>query len=193
MAHADSLPGDVLTSIANQLGDRMTTMSGPQFLSGSPVELTETFSVWALGADAVGEAAQSNADIQLFATPTGRWHHQVMFGSSAEAFARSTPLGIEPGSWSLREFFISPLADKIDKAVEWVDQNIVDDPLVRLLTVPAYQVLALWLTRDGIIGSQVLVVDAPIQYSTLQPCALLSSKEFIDRLLSEQHITGICF
>jgi hypothetical protein len=39
----------------------------------------------------------------------------------------------------------SPIAEKIDEAVEWIDQNAKGDPLVRLLMIPSYFLTAFWL------------------------------------------------
>lgn len=191
MAHTENLSKDILASVANQIGSSMSSFTGPKLLSATSIELTENFSVWSLGADSVCASAQTKTDLQQLAMPTGRWHHQVKFDGAAEAFARSTPLGADPNSWSLREFFVSPIAEKIDKTVDWVDQNTSDDFLVRLLIVPAYQIHAFWLTEDGEANSYVVIVDAPVQYETIQPFHLYKSQEFLDNLLREQHIVGI--
>ena len=99
------------------------------------------------------------------------------------------PLGPEASNWSVREMFESEIARKIDDAIEWVDQNVKGDPLVRLLVVPAYHLHAFWLKEGN--ASQVLVVHMPQGFAKLQTGKLYGSKDFLEALAQEQHIVGI--
>lgn len=186
MAHADNLPKDVIDAVAAQIGANAGRAFGPNMLQAKSVELTESFAIWALGADAI---TKSGTDLSLLAHQTGRWHHQIKLDGKPELFARSMPLGPEAANWSVREMFASSVAKKIDDAIDWVDRNVKIDPLVRLLIVPAYHLHAFWLKEGE--GSQVLVVDMPQTYTKLQGARLYTAKEFLDTLAQEQHIVGL--
>ena len=186
MAHADTLPNDVIDTVAAQIGAGAAMSLGAAVLQKKSVELTESFAVWALGADAV---PKSGTDLTQLARQTGRWHHQIKLDGKAESFARSMPLGPNAANWSVREMFESEIAKKIDDGIEWVDRNVKGDPLVRLLIVPAYHVHAFWLKEGD--ASQVLVVDMPQGFTKLQTGKLYTAKEFLEALAQEQHIVGI--
>lgn len=185
MAHADNLANDILDSVAAQIDDLLPTSVGAQVLKNTPVEMGESFGVWSLGADVI----HGNADLSKLVTQTGRWHHQIRFGGKAGAFARSIALGPDAANWSVTQLYESDLAAKIDEATDWIDQNVKDDPVVRLLIVPAYHLHAFWIF-DG-TDSRVLVVDMPNQFSQLQYRQLYSSKEFLESLAKEQHVIGV--
>ncbi|HMV50120.1 MAG TPA: hypothetical protein PLD20_08745 [Blastocatellia bacterium] len=60
----------------------------------------------------------------------------------------------------LCELYISPLAEKIEKAIERAQLREKNVLRARLLNVPVYHVFALWLTENA--GEDVMViVDAP--------------------------------
>ena len=190
MAHADEIPFETVKAIADQVGQRLASVvtqarlaapAGPQ-----GADLGETFSVWVLGLDAV---TKSDQDIGRLAIRTGRWHHQVRYGGRARAFARSLPTGPKPDDWAVTQLFESAVAERVDEAVDWVDQNVMSDPLVRLLVMPAYHLHAFWLVEKGL--SQLLVVDMPESYTLLKYQTLYCPKTFLDTLAKEQHTQGI--
>lgn len=186
MAHAESLPDDVLRAVAEQIGTLLPGVFAADSLPVGRVRIGETFEVWVLEPDAITEATNQ---LRRLATPTGRWHHQVSLDGVMRSFARSTPLGVKADSWRVTEVFESELARKIDDAIDWVDRNITDDPLVHLLIIPAYQTQAFWLLRDA-GDDQVLVLDRPPEFTHLHTDRLLSQGEFLKALRSEQHIIG---
>ena len=186
MAHADALPSDVIDIVAAQIGAEAGKSLGAAVLQKKAIELTESFSVWMLGADAV---MKSDTDLSQLAEQTGRWHHQIKLDGKAESFARSMPLGPDATSWTLREHFESEIAKKIDDAIEWIDQNVKGDPVVRLLIVPAYHLHAFWLKEEQ--TSNILIVDMPQGLTKLQYGKLYTSKGFLEALAQEQHIIGV--
>lgn len=191
MAHAEGLADDVLKEVARQIGAMVSGVIGPDKLAEARLTMDKTpFEIWMLGADAL---LQPTVDLRLLASPTGRWHHQVALDEKVIAFARSMPLGAQPSSWRVQEFFVSELAGKIASAARWVDDenNVAGDPLVRLLDVPAYMVHAFWLLRDEGEGEEeVFVIDCPKSFTHLSTDRLLSQFEFIEALRREQHIIG---
>jgi hypothetical protein len=190
VAHPDALPVDTVKAIADQIGQRLASVATPAQLAAPAgprgPELGETFSVWLLGLDAV---TKSHEAIEKLAIQTGRWHHQVRYGGRAQAFARSLPVGPKPDDWSVTQLFESRVAERIDAAIDWVDQNVLGDPLVRLLVMPAYHLHAFWLVDEK--TSQLLVVDMPDSYTRLRCKTLYSPKEFLDNLAQEQHAQGV--
>jgi hypothetical protein len=182
MAHTDAFPSDVLKSVAARIGPRLLMPPG-----APPAQLRETFSVWALGLDATTRPGEPIAKL---AKPTGRWHHQVSIGNQVRTFARSMPLGPTAADWTVSQITPdSPIAEAIDRAIDWVDKNVQGDPLVKLLIVPSYYLHAFWLKTDG--ADQILVVHKPDQYTRLKYESLYTPKEFLELLAREPHATGI--
>ncbi len=122
-----------------------------------PIELRESFEVWALGLDALGHGTHSGRQIRQLARPVGCWHHQLSFGGRAAAFARSSSSPLT-GEHQLEELFISPLTQAIHEGIGRLDQNAKPEEHVRLLTVPACHLHAFWL-EDEELKSRLMVID----------------------------------
>ena len=186
MAHVDRLSEKVLEMLTGQLGESLGQLLESSIRDVNKADLAESFSVWMVGLD---KLVEDSTDLRELATQTGRWHHQIRVDEQAEAFARSRPLGADPLSWRITEVFQSELAKRIDTSITWVDMNLEGDPLVRLLVVPAYHLTAFWLVDDA--DSQVIIIDAPLHYDTLQADhQVLTQKEFLDKLRQLPHIEG---
>jgi hypothetical protein len=184
MARPEHLPLDILTVLASQIGPQVASILPPPDWQGKKVELAESFSVWLLPHNAL---TQPKNDLAALAIETGDWHHQVKVDGQARAFARSRPLGANAASWKLTEFFPANLAESIDQGINWVDANVHDDWLVRLLAVPAYNLTAFWFV-DG--TSEVLIVHSPQYASSLPMRKLLDQREFLDLLRKLPPIKG---
>ena len=186
MAHVDSLSEEVLEALAGQLGQSLAQIAGASIRDDAIVELTETFSLWMVGLDRL---VVGSDDLREFAIQTGRWHHQIRVDFRTQAYARSRPLGVDPSSWRITEVFKSELAKRIDASITWVDQNLEGDPLVRLLTIPAYHLTAFWLVEET--ENQVIIVDAPAYYGALETDhQVLTQKVFFDNLRELCHVEG---
>ncbi len=185
MAHADTLPIDVLDAVASKVAAPLAEFGAVARQAQPTAELGETFSVWSLAPTAI---LTPDADFATLVTQTGRWHHQIKVSGKAAAFARSTPLGADASNWDVTQLFQSDISEKIDKAVDWVDSNAKGDPVVRLLIAPSYYLHAFWLS-DG-KDNQVYVIDAPASFSHVQPSALYSAKEFLEKLAKEEPASG---
>lgn len=137
--------------------------------------------------------------LEQLATPANQWHHQVRYGGQAQAFARSMSPGdsdpaalAAPGSTSTPDvmaLFTSPLAERIDQAIDWIDLNVPGDPLVRLLIAPAFYLHALWLTENG--QDQVLVVDRPDSMEWLSYQTLYDGADFLNLLAGQTPVQGL--
>jgi hypothetical protein len=184
MARTQELPAEVRAALARQIGPQIVNLFPPDQWKTGRAELAESFPVWMLPANAL---AHPNADLAELALPTGDWHHQVKLDGQARAFARSRPLGADADSWRLTEFFPASLAGAVEEAIGWVDANVPQDWLVRLLVVPAYNLTAFWFVEAR--ASQVLVVHAP-QYDSLPKDILLEPAAFLDQLRKLPFIKG---
>jgi len=186
MAYADTLPNDVTDHVASEIGMMAGPVLGETIRAEQTLELTESFAVWTLGADAV---TKPSMDLSQLARQTGRWHHQIKIDGKPEAFARSMPLGPKAADWSVRQLFTSRIAKRLDEAIDWVDRNVQGDPLVRLLLVPPWHLHTFWLVEDR--ESRILVVDIPLSYTKLQYRKLYTSKEVLETLAQEQRIITV--
>jgi len=195
MAHTDEFPQYATAAIARQVGERLSSIAPSQALfalpGAPPPQLGETFSVWVLGLDAVSHPNISDTDIHELMVATGRWHHQVRYEGQAQAFARSVS-DDSPGSegFLVTQLFASHIAQKIDKAIDWVDQNVSGDPLVRLVIIPAFHLHAFWLMERK-RESQILVIDMPHSFKHLSYKTLYPTKEFLTLLSRESHVQGL--
>lgn len=187
MNNTEMLPDDILDHLASEIGSHVSAL-GPGIFKFGPGELGESLSLWMLPADKIAESQEPDA-LSEIAQTTGRWHHQLLFGGKALAFARSMPFGPDPASWRVLELFESPLADAIGAALEWLDAAQGEDTVVRLLVVPAYQVHVLWLVGDH--PGEVYIVDRPQTFKSMPVGKLMSEQEFLQALRAEKPITGI--
>jgi hypothetical protein len=120
--------------------------------------LTETIRIWSLPADLSG--VDPFTQLSSLAFDTGYWHHQIHVNGHPRAYARSVQLGPLPEQWSVRQLFVSQLAQRIDDGISWLDLALADDDsLVRLLVAPTYQLHAFWLLHRS--GDSVVVLDKP--------------------------------
>jgi hypothetical protein len=185
--------------------------------SSTAPALGESLTVYVLSLNAIQNALQSPAPlpggagngIEGVALPTGQWHHQVRYGGRAQAFARSVqdlsgnsavanpvvassadpPEARNAGEAEVTALFASTLAERIDQAVDWIDQNVTGDPLVRLLIAPAYYLHALWLTEDG--RDQLLVVDRPESMAAFQYQTLYDGVAFLRQFSTYPPVQGL--
>lgn len=199
MAHATNIDDRALNAIVQQAGRLIGALTDSNLLALSPIELRETFDVWMLRLDTIAYGAAYNIELTKLATDIGRYHHQITFAGLAEAFARSSLPVTPQGSPTLEELFVSPLAKRIDEAIEWIDQTVTDDPLVRLLVVPSHYLSALWLAYST-GPSRVLIVDvggAPsIDFehilNGLKANQLHDSSAFLQALSNTLPALGVC-
>ena len=182
------LTGGVLDVVAAQINALLRGVFNPDRLAGAQIAMGLTLEVWVLEADAT--IIQPTDDLKQLARPAACWHHQVVINGVTESYARSTPFGAEPKSWRVVEIFESQLAERIDRAMGWVIENVPDDPLVRLLIVPAYELHAFWLITEAEV-EQVFVIDCPAQFTNLRSDQLFESQNrFLEALRREPHIVG---
>lgn len=205
MVFTRTLPTDVLNSIAEQIGGRLQPIDGKrQFFRSDGRELPdqglsvgESFEVWKFIPDALEEIADGNLDITKLVRRAGLWHHQLRQENEALAFARSRPLGSDAASWSVRDIFVSDLAQAVDDAIAYVDeQNLPDDVEVRLISMPRQQLEAFWFVSEGDQrqqqwNNQVLIVRAPERIKEFAPLKQMSSESFLAALITKERGMGV--
>ena len=158
MPRVDSLSEEIIDRIAQEVQELLPEIVsdfGSLQLGSVEAELEETLSVWMLGGDSVLE----DTPLADLAARVPYWHHQVTLNDEPRMFARSAVLGARPEDVSVEEVSESYLASRIADGLSWVEKNVEENVLVRLLVIPTNFVHALWLEEDGV--SQVLVVDRP--------------------------------
>lgn len=204
MATTKQLPPEVLKRVADQIGERLGVFKEdansslfftPEAAETQPqVDLGESFQVWTLPADALDEF-ENGLDLPQIARPTADWHHQIRSDNQALSFARSKALGPDAESWSLRELFVSRLAEKIGLAIDWIEENAPADVEVRYLSVPQHQVDAFWFitdpshTESAEWNNLVLIISA--RSPRLNSLDRLSSREFLTALHEGKRGAGL--
>jgi hypothetical protein len=227
MADLQQLPANTLQSIALQLGDRIadefssaaaavppapvageekpadfTPIAGIEDPASARFMLTETFEVWKLREDATDDLAGTSEDLVTLARSTGAYRHQVKVvqgeAETAVAFAQSYAGAAKPDERVVGDFFFSPLAAQIDRAIELADKLIPEEAIARLLSLPEYKIEALWfVTRPAAAeptpneapepqppystSRGVIVVSAPTSFAG-QTMTLMDSSDFIRAL-----------
>lgn len=186
MAHVDELPEAALDAVAQGLSAKLPEQISSKVGSGK-CEMTESFPVWMLGLSAIKRA---KGGLTSIAENTHRWHHQISCDGHSSAFARSKQSGTDPRSRQITQVTASPISEKIENAVQWIDEHAREDPLVRLLIVPAYYLHCFWLQYpDG--TSKILVVDRPKELERLSYRNLFDATDFLKLLANMANPAGV--
>ncbi len=185
MATASVLEPGTLSVIAEQLAERPTEAGQSALAAGLPLEIGESFPVWMLG-------LQSTSDLEFAfqsATWTGYWHHQIRHAGVAKEFAKSRPQGPGPRDWVVEEIVTSPMAERVDAAIEVLDREVRDEAQVRMLHFPAHFVDAFWIGSGT--DSRLLLIYKPESTTGLDYGRIYSGYEFLDRLARQPYVIGI--
>lgn len=191
MIHTDSIPEEGLANIAEQIGNRLSSIMDPEALAGVDIELAKTFQLWMVGAETITNSHWNAPDLNRLAQRTDRWHHQITFNGEARVIARSF-FDEYLQTCELSELFVSPLAHKIQHAAFAIEHNINPerDCLIRLLVAPAYQTHALWLYDEAENASAVMVIDSPEELEGLRSAKLVHAGEFLTALSNASQVFG---
>lgn len=220
MAYSDPISSQDLHAVAEQIASAIESgvvVSIPRDTL-TPLSLGRTLAVWGLKPRVVDAVRDGFVPRTLddWAQPAGRWHHQIKFDKDSRAFARSlSPSaeyveGMPPeardatlnAGASISQLSVSPTAEKIERAVNWVEQNPQRDPgryglnapyepLVRLLETSVYRTMALLLVAESERSVRLLVVEAPASYEGLKEGKFLEPTEFLKALTAVRLPRGI--
>jgi len=186
MAHSDRLNRVALDAIADQVGILYPDLVDNQTYRQKSAELTETFAVWFIGQQ---DITTDGKDIVDLAQNTGRWHSQVLIDGIPELVARSAPPFAGSYDFQVKQLIEGELAEEIAEAINWIDEYVTGNPLVRILEIPAFHLTAFWLIGQG--ENHVLIARIPSAYKSLTRRQLYSSKDFLRLLQHEQPISDI--
>jgi hypothetical protein len=187
MPHPDALPDGALDAIARQIGRRLPRLIGPRLGPATAVTITASLEVWELTAERV---EQGQTDLGAVAAPSGRWHHLIAVDGKPALYARTSPPDRDTPQWTVHEVAVTPAAERLDAAIEWLDRNAPGEDLARLLEAPEYHLLCVWLIGDQ-GRDQVLVVRAAHRLGVFDPQGLLRGQELLDRLRQAEPVVGV--
>lgn len=187
MPHTDRISEAALDDVAQEVGKRLPQLLGSELPPTTAVTITASFPVWNLSSDRVEKGAGISDDLDALATRTGRLHHQIAVDGQPLLYARSV---LDHDTRTVEEVTVSPTAKRIDAAIDWIDANVPEDDLARLLEARAYHLLAIWLVGDGGKG-RVLVVEAANRLEDLVARQLHPESELLRRLRAVEPVAGI--
>jgi len=142
-------------------------------------ELGETFETWMLERENITTFTPSDKTMVDFAKDTQRLHHQIFEDDHPKMYARSKRQ--HTGHLQVVSLLISDLADDIDTASIWIDENIENEFNVRLLSIPAHYIHAFWLTKDG-NDERFYLVQFPSTFKSLKKNRLYNTHDFLNLL-----------
>jgi hypothetical protein len=185
VAKPDPLSKSALKSAAQQLGELLAEAAAPAERALAPLanpKLAESLAVCFAGADQVKNPPK---DLSVLANPSGIWHHQIRTSAGVTHLARSNQEGFQPDALDVQQVVESPIAEKIDRAIAWIDREIPDDSVtVRLLVIPAYYVHGLLLVEKNKYSA--VLADQPQSYEGLQYEKRYPLRDFLKRLAKER-------
>ena len=175
----DTLPDETFEAIMDQIGRLLPRLLEQQKPMPERVELRESFGVWTLRSKDIESGTHPGASFH--AREAGYWHHQILFDGRVQAWAESDVSPTEAPR--VREVTISPLAKKIDDAIEWVEspeRDWVTSDLVhvQLLALPSLLIYTFRLVEPR----KVYVIDAFPEFVGLRPGQLLDEGAFLQAL-----------
>jgi hypothetical protein len=185
----ETLPKEVKETIKEQIGYMLPGLFHQQSDRPVSVQLRESFLTWTLDLNALVQqtldfktlVAQMRQGLSLPAQQAGVWHHQILFNGEPRAWAESEVSA--SGQPRVREVSISPLAKKIDDAIEWVEspaREWAKSPSlhVRLLSLPSLLIHTFWLLEPR----NVYVIGALPKFVNLLERQLLDEAAFLEAL-----------
>jgi hypothetical protein len=202
MAHLDKIPSDLLQKINDEITDFGSTAregnpadpnvvlesAGPA--PANSLQATDTLQVWKLKPGTLETLTNSSLAGDLFdwVQPTSYLHHLIRLDGTPVGFARSTNVHKEKTVAQINFSANSGRSSRINQALEMIERNeqgdqvVASNPVVRLLEIPSYHIVALWLYAERLRKSRVVIVNAAKRYQQLAQGVLLNSEEFFDAL-----------
>jgi hypothetical protein len=211
MAHPDTIENlpALLQKVAAEIGELIDRGSQPQdelqdlefevhpAVAPALPELEGALTIWRLKPEAFKAIEKSalQGDINNWAVKTRLLHHQIVVNGRPAGVARSLlPARKEK---LLAHFSASPIASQIQDALKMIDANNGNndadeiDPVVRVLEIPPYHILALWLFYGAGRESKVVIINAAKRYQRLKQNSFLTSTEFFKEISKGGPIPGV--
>ena len=171
MAINDTDIGDEAPKLVEQISRLLPALYGRPKHQPKAANLLESFDVWKLDTEYLKDASASG---RFPASRTGYQHHQIQVNNRVQAYALSRQS--DSGSRRIVKVALSKNAERIDKAIDRIDEKVNDDTIVRLLTVRPYSVYAFWLVDRH----EVYVFSAPSYFKRLRPRQFLTEADFMN-------------
>lgn len=185
MPYSDDVSAAALVVVGKEVGRWLPRLGGGLHPAAA-VTITSSLRVWKLSSAEVADLTLD--ELGRMAVDTGRTHHQVAVGGEPTAYARSV---VQNGETVVEQVTVSPTAKDIETAIQFVDAEVAEDDLARLLEAPAYDVRVIWLVDKAGTG-RVVVAQASFRLPDLQPPPrLISEKEFLAQLRSVAPAEGM--
>jgi hypothetical protein len=206
MAHTDDIPEGAIKEVVRQVSDLVERGLEKDLLIAAPpadvgdmlgdisvehpLTMQDSFSIWELDEEALDavQGARAEGDLSAWARPAGQLYHQIFLKGEPKAFARSEMREGGSGEETLSQLNVSPLAARVEGALRKIKENrerdevVAADPVVRMLELPSYHILALWLYAEALRQSRVLIIIAPKRYGESWAGSFLTTERFFDGL-----------
>lgn len=210
MAHTDDIGAEAMNTVVQQItafvdrglekdlqveeppeggGDILEDLNGGD-PDPYPLKLQDSLRLYEFSPVALRAIRNGRArgDLSEWAISAGEVHHQLSMENDAVAFARSLVPAGGGGEVVLNQLNVSPLAGRIEEALQRIKENqerdevVAADPVVRLLDLPSYQMIALWMYAEAVGQSRVLIVLAPESDEETSAGRFLTTEQFFQRL-----------
>ena len=185
MATAISIEQEELEELASQIADACMRL-GLDVNGSDPVEVGgNALAVWMLPANAVAETLPMESSM-----PTGRFRFPVYWRGRSEMVLLAERANDGAGHWTVTEFFHSPGARGVDRAISVADAHFEGDEEARLLSIPGYGVEALWIVRPT--GYAFVLAAIPRSTETTVGIGdILEESDFVEWLCRLPVIQGL--
>lgn len=178
----ENLPEARLETISKQITGMLAGLLDKRASQPNSMQLRESFAIWTLNLRDLTDNPPKDAGLP--ALETGYWHHQILFDGKPKAHARSEVFPKRPAR--VREVAISPLAKKIDDAIEfvesperdWASSDVVH---VQLLALPSLLIYTFRLVEP----KKVYLIDAFPEFISLKQGRLFDEGSFLASLYSD--------
>jgi hypothetical protein len=177
-----------IASVTRQIGDLISRLHHDLKTRPEKVELGESFDVWDIKTENLRQAI-SQGDFPAYKTEFQL--HQIHFDRRARAYALSRES--TSGSPQVIKAAISPIAERIDEAIDCLDADNADesdDTEARLLILHSCRVYAFWLVDRRM----VYLIQVPERFKRLRDQQYMNTEDFlifidkaIESLGSEQY------
>lgn len=138
MAYSRRLDKPKLRAVGRQLGHMIGNFHR-EMVDAKSAEIHETFELCMIQGDAF--PLVKDEGLSTIVRRTGGWQHLIKSSGKPIGVAHSAAPGSLDDTWSVQNFFVTPISAKIARAVEKIDiARTEDDIEVILVTVPSKQV-----------------------------------------------------
>lgn len=205
MAQLDTIRSTHRQKVADQLGPLLNELNGPRLGGpGAPMQLGISIGeVMMAPAFVMADSLEEGSETGL--RPTGQTLslievpdiHPTLGGAlggprpSAGYVRHAASEDTDEADVTVNSISSSDLGQKLSDAYSWVDKNVEGDPLMRVITAPAYHMTALGVYDDGKRLSHIYVVTPPSSGAPVEGGTLYDIEEFRQRMREQPAAQGL--